>query len=464
MIACSALLLLFLLCGCQLEPPYSDPHIHVPSKWKYPQPNPNDTHTSCIENWWEIFQDPVLNELEKQVIGNNLDLQAALERVKEARDLAGIVKSKLFPQLDLVPYHMNQGILIEQYSVTGNHFLRAHERTYALPLKLSYEVDLWCKNWNEYKSAFFSAEARAWDYQTILLILTTDLATAYFQLRTQDTLIDLYKTTLATRKKALSINQSRFRNEINNYNPVALSELDLSNVESQYEDAIRLRALFENQIAVLIASAASEFTLKHAPLHEMPPVIPSGTPSDIIRRRPDLAEQEQIMISIHAQIGVAYASFFPSVELVGEVGFLSPNFRDFLSFWSRLWMYGVNISQYVFDAGARCFNVKMTWAQYRESVNIYKQKILVAFREVEDALSNLKQISEEMQSVQNSVKAAQKAYSIAYHRYIEGADFYLAVADDERQVLDNQRAYMSLLGLYYLNTIQLIKALGGGWQ
>lgn len=152
------------------------------------------------------------------------------------------------------------------------------------------------------------------------------------------------------------------------------------------------------------------------------------------------------------------------MELISGGGILSPNFHDFLTYWSRLWLYGVNIAQYVYDAGARDYQVKMTWAQYREAVAIYKQKVLNAFGEVEDALLNLQQIFKEMESTRNSVMAAQKAYSIAFHRYVEGTNFYLEVADDERQLLDQQRLYTELLGLYYFNTVQLIKALGGGWQ
>lgn len=455
-------LCLFLLHGCQLEPPYAPPAVDAPAQWKYAQEE--ESLSIPVEDWWDIFNDPILDGLEEQAIAHNPGLQAMWERVKEARDFAGIVKSKLFPQLNFDPYYVNQGLLIEQFSVTGNHFLRAHQRDYALPLKLSYEADLWGRYRDEFRSAELGAEAQTFDYQSAYLILTTDLAIAYFQLRTQDALLDLFKETIATRKKALSINQSRFRNQISNYTPVALSELDLSNVETQFEDAIRLRGEFENLIAVLIGTPPAEFALASAPLREMPPKIPAGSPAEIILRRPDLAAQERTVASIHAQIGVAYASYFPSIELIGQGGILSPNFHDFLTYWSRLWMYGVNISQYVFDAGARDYRVKMTWAEYREAVALYKQRTLEAFGEVEDALLNIEQIALEMTSTQNSINAAHKAYSIAFNRYLQGAGFYLEVADDERQLLDNQRVYMTLLGLSYFNTVQLIKALGGGWH
>jgi len=452
---------LFLLCSCQLEPPYYPPEVRAPTTWKYAEEE--SSSSECINYWWEIFQDPVLNQLEEQAIANNPGLAAVLERVEQARDFAGIVKSQLFPQVNAVPYFINEGVFVEKFTNRGNYLLREHIREYAVPLRLTYELDLWSRYQNEYKSAKRIAEAEIFDYQAAFLILTTDLASAYFQLRSQDTLIDLFRTTIETRKKALSINISRFRNRISNYNPVALSQLDLSNVETQYEDAIRVRALLENLIATLIGTLPIDFSLEHSPIYESPPKIPSGCPSDMIQRRPDLASKERLIASIHAQIGVAYASYFPSIELIGQGGLISPKLGDFLSTRSRFWMIGTDILQYVFDAGARDYNLKMTWAEYRESVAVYKQNVLQAFGEVENALVNIEQISKERQTAENSIKAAQKAYSIAFHRYLEGVSFYLEVADDERQLLDNQRIYTSLLGLSYFNTIQLIKALGGGW-
>jgi outer membrane protein, multidrug efflux system len=459
-------LLFSFLCGCQLEPPYNPPTIDAPEEWKYAQEKEvsPDSPSICIDNWWEIFEDPVLNKLEEEAIANNPGLLAVLERVMQAKDFAKIVRSQLFPQIYLNPFFTNEERLAEKFALTGNFLIKEHKRKYAIPFDFSYEVDLWSRYRNEYRSAKFSAEAQSYDYQFAFLILTTDLAAAYFQLRTQDSLINLFQTTIETRKKALSINQSRFRNKINNYTPVALSELDLSLVESQYEEAIRLRGLVENLTAVLIGISPSELIIESSPLHGAPPSIPSGTPSDILQRRPDLAAQERLIASVHAQIGVAYSSSFPSLELIGKGGIVSPTLRDFLTSWSSYWLFGANMSQYIFDAGARYYNVKLTWAEYREGVAIYKQKVLQAFGEVEDALLNLEQIAKEMQAVDHSVQAAHKAYSIAFHRYLEGVGFYLEVADDERQLLDNQRIYMELLGLYYFNTIQLIKALGGGWE
>jgi multidrug efflux system outer membrane protein len=443
--------------------------VEVPTNWKYAQeentPSTSADNILCFSfaTWWEIFQDPILNRLEAAAIENNPGLRAVLERVEQAKDFAKIVRANLFPQVYLLPYFRNQELLVEKFNNTGNYLLREHKREYVLPFELTYEVDLWSRYRNEYQSAKLNAEAEFFDYQAAFLILTTDLAAAYFQLRTQDRLIDLFKMTIETRKKALSINQSRFKNQINSYTAVALSQLDLSNVEAQYEEAVRLRALFENLIAVLVGAAPEGLALESSPLSGNPPVIPAGYPSDIIQLRPDLAAQERSIASIHAQIGVAYSSYFPSIELMARGGILSPNLRDFLTSWSSYWLFGANMSQYIFDAGARYYQVKLTWGEYREAVAIYKQKVLLAFGEVENALVSIEQIAKEMQDVQNAVEAAHKAYSIAFHRYQQGIGFYLEVADNERQLLDNQRIYTELWGLSFLNTVQLIKALGGGW-
>jgi outer membrane protein, multidrug efflux system len=454
--------LLCSLTSCQLEPPYEPPNACVALNWKNVQSTPSSTPP--LENWWEVFHDPVLNSLEETALANNPFLAAACERVEQARDLAKIVRSELFPQIDLTPCFTNKGVLIETFNLSGNEILRAHKRKYALPVILTYEVDLWSKLKDRYKSAVLQAEAQEAAYYFVLLLLTTDLAHAYFQARIQDTLTSLLEKTIETRKTALAINQSRFDEKIADFTPVAFSKLDLSLVETDYLDAKRLRALFENQLAVLCGLSPSLFHLDFHPIDDEPPTIPAGLPATMLLRRPDLWEKERLMAAFHAQIGVAYASFFPSIELIARGGSISPISKDFLTNFSRYWMMGIKIFQYIFDARARYYNLKMTWAEFREAADLYQEQILIAFQDVEDALSDLAWFAEQRESAEEAVRSARRAYTIAFDRYLEGAFFYLPVADDERQLLDNQRLYVSLLGASYASTIHLIKALGGGWE
>lgn len=463
-----ATIFFFFLPCCRLIPPYQSPAVPVSSEWKHQHTQTNPSLPN-VDFWWEIFEDETLNELEQQAVANNYNLEIAVERIIQARDYAKIVRSELFPHINLFPIYHNEFVLTKLFSAksTSNkdkNFIREHKLLYALPLTLSYELDLWGKLRGEYRSALFQARAQEQDFQTALLVVTTDLAAAYFQLRVQDTLIDLFSKTIETRKKALSINQARYEEQIIDYSAVALAELDLHNVETQYYEALRQRALLEDQIAVLIGTSPSEFAVDVQLITYEPPEIPVNLPSEILLQRPDLAAQEFTIASVYEQIGVAYASTFPSIQLTGTAGFSSPIARKFATPESRYWALGTNISQYIFDAGARYYNVKLTWSEFREAISVYQQRILVAFQEVEDALSNLDLLIKEVKSTQKSVEAAHKAYKISLDQYITGFNFYLAVADNERQELDNQRIYYYLQGLRYLNTIQLIKALGGTWK
>ncbi len=475
----------FFVVGCQLQPPYQPPVVPTPSEWKQTQTSTSELPD--VDNWWEIFEDQTLNELEEEAIQNSYTLESAIERVIQARDQAKIARSQLFPQINLLPAYSNQDVLTKLFTnpatrnacapcqqllgstssssiSSGSNVIREHQLLYSLPLSLSYELDLWGRLRGQYKAAIFQTLAQQQNFATAMLMLTTDLASTYFQLRTQDNLIDLFRKTIETRKKAVSITTSRYESKIINYEAVALAELDLHNVETQYEEAVRQRTVLENQIAVLLGTPASSFHLEPSLLTHFPPEIPASLPSEVLLQRPDLAAQEYTMAAFHQQIGVAYASFFPQVNISGSIGFSSPLSKYFADWKSRYWAIGTNISQFIFDAGARYYNAELAWSDFREAVDEYQQRVVVAFQEVENALVNLEQIAKEMNSSQRAIRAAHQAYTVALDQYLNGINYYLAVADNERQELDNQRIYQNLLGLRYVNTVQLIKALGGRWK
>ena len=462
-------LFLLFLSGCSLEPAYHRPSAAAPEQWKTRQ-EPMLTQEE-VAGWWEIFHDPELNRLMAEAIGNNPGLMAATERVEQARDLAKIARSRLFPHLNLAPGYRDISFLNKYpFGPSSKHpYITKNslwEYQYTLPLTVNYEVDLWGAIRNTYKAAKLSAIAEKEALQAVLLVLTADLAHTYYRLCVQDAQIDLLQSIIDTRKKALEIYQSRYEGRIINYTEVASAEQDLDFAESQLFAAWQLRNVLENQLAVLLGTSASEFSFAHHPLSlsAQPPLVPAGLPTQMLLRRPDLAEQERIMASLHAKIGVAYASYFPSLFLTGSLGFRSPDWDQFLTGKSKYWRTEADIFQFIFDAGARHYNVKYTWAQFRESLEIYRQKVLTAFQEVEDALSNLEWIVKGMGSLQDAVFAAKSNATIASDRYQFGVINYLDVANKNRQEFENQRAYLLLLGMQYGNTIQLIKALGGGWD
>ncbi|MCE5316497.1 MAG: efflux transporter outer membrane subunit [Parachlamydia sp.] len=449
--------LLLLLVSCNVGPRYQAPEPDVPSEWKHAQPSVD----YCLENWWEIFQDPELNAYEEQAIADNPDLAGALERVVQARAVVGIVGADMYPQLRLGPVYNNQGILEKVFGTKT--FIREHQLTYLLPINLTYELDLWGKLRNRTLAAFRDFQAQQEAYRTALLILTADVASTYYQIRSLDRQLDLFSKTIQTRSKGLEINQARYDYKVINYLDVAQASVELKNVESQYADAHRVRDLNEDRLAMLLGVPATNFEMAHRALAEPPPPIPSSLPSTVLFKRPDIAEAERTMAAENARVGAATAEFFPSITLTGALGYSSPDLDHFLKWSSRFWAFGATLDQMVYDAGRDSSNLALAWSRFREADDAYQQTVLVAFREVEDALANLEWFAKEADSVQEAVNAAHTAYQISMDRYKKGLTFYLNVVDSERQELDNERVLNDLLYQRYLATIQFIKAIGGGW-
>lgn len=468
-----SLIFLFLCLGCRVGPDYNKPATEVPDEWKTSQKTP--VITPCVDYWWEVFDDDTLNRLELQAIENNPNLEEALYSVFEARAIALVQEAALFPQFNIDPSYSNQDTLFlfplpSNLSTaipglpTGPTVFRFHQQQYVLPFDMSYEIDLWGKLRSQYESATMNAEAQEEAYNTTLLTLTADLATDYFQLRSLDAQIELYKKTIESLNTEYNLTNARFNKGIVTYLDVANALTQLRNAQSTYEDLIRQRALQENAIAVLIGTLPSDFSLGPMPLKGTPPAIPAGVPSAIIIKRPDIAEAERDMASQHALINAAYANFLPSLTLTGILGFSSPDIKDFLRWKSRYWLMGANSSQMVFDGGRDEANLAATWAQFMETSSAYQQVVLNAFQEVEDALSNLETQAKQAEYLKESSKAADKGYSLSLDRYNRGIVTYLEVMVNLRTALSTDQSYIIVQGQRFVSTIQLIKALGGSWE
>ncbi len=457
---CKVFLLALLVSGCQVGPRYHPPEMVVAEGWKAPQGMMPLPQVAC---WWEIFQDPTLDHLIKQAICNNPSLEAASQRIEQARAMAQMTKSRLVPQLNFDPSTSNKPLRVHTFGATNTPpptLIKDHIAKYALPFTLLYEFDFWGKWRNQYKAAIFRAEAEWEGYQTVLLFLTTDLANLYFQLRIQDAQIELFRKILETRHTASNIQQSRYSLQLRNYLDVSFYQLDYSTIESEYFDALKQRMLIENQMALLLGISPSEFTQGPLPLMEKPPHIPATLPAAVLLRRPDLAEQERRMAAFHAEINVAYASYLPSIDLAATFAFLSNNFVETMR---NVWSIGGNLTQIFFDGGARRANVKLFTAKFNEAVALYREIALTAFQEVEDSLSSIKWIENEMDAIANGINAMETASQISLDRYTFGLADYLEVANNERLTLEQQRLYLQLLSQLYLHTLHLIKAIGGGW-
>ncbi len=451
----------FAFFSCSVGPQYVAPETPVTTGWKNELPHLADEQ--CPKNWWQIFHDEQLSVFIEQAICSNPSLQAMAERVQQGRSFAKVAYSRLFPQLNIDPSISNTELRTHSFGSTSQiqpTLIKNHIDEYNLPLTLVYELDFWGKWKNQYKSAQFKWESDQYRYQTAVLLLTTDLANAYFQLRIQDAKIEIYKDVLMVQKKILGIQDSRYETQLINFSNVAQSSSDYSMIESLYFDCFRKRSLFENQIAVLIGVSPSEFKLASTPLTLNPPMIPVDLPANVLLRRPDLAEQERMMASLHAEINVAYASFFPSADIVGGINFLSNNFIQTLK---NQWFIGGNLLEVLIDAGERSANIDLKTAVYKEALFTYQQKVLGAFQEVEDSISSIKWVMNELTSVDRAISAKEIAYKIAMDRYQYGLDNFLNVAVDEKEKLDQKLSWLHLLSQQYIYTLHLIKAMGGGW-
>ncbi len=464
--------------SCSVGPSYIPPCIDIPSDWKNNDEqcrnceDNNITEQADLDYWWQVFDDTKLDELENLAIENNRDLFVAYERIQEARALMGIAASEFYPQINLNPQYTNTGELIKIYgggssgttnTTTAKTVFRAHELYYFMPVNLSYEVDLWGKIQDQYDAAKYNWLAQKKNYEVVMLSLTTNLAIAYYQLRALDAQIDLLLGVLKTRQKALEINQARYEEKITFYADVTLAAEEVDTALGQYTEALRQRDVLEDQIAVLIGVPASEFCLEHLPLRELPPCIPSGIPSEILLRRPDIAEAEYITRSDHASVKSAYAQFFPSLTLTSTGGFESPIFKDFLKWISRFWMGGAQANQLIFDGFKTPYNLETQIARFYEASGEYQQQVLIAFQEVEDALTDIDSYAKQYDIAVATSLWAQKTYQLYLDRYTLGVIYYIDVANTERDLLNYQIAVNTLQGFRYVSTIQLIKALGGGW-
>ena len=464
---------LLLLTGCRLGPSYLPPDPEAPETWKNETP---ECETECpvfTGCWWLVFNDPTLNCLEESALAYNPSIAAALDRVAQARAIAGVEKADLYPQLNLTPSFTDQRILTKLYLPPGGFGFpisenlrrpfRIHQYRITMPLMMSYEVDFWGKIRGEYDTAVFNAEAKLENYYNAMLTLTTDLAATYFQMRALDARIVSLKRNIEVLRQNYSIAQSRFEKGISGSLDVASAAQVLNTTEALLYGAMRQRTLSENLIATLSGVSAAQFFLEPVPLVALPPCIPPATPANILMQRPDVAAAEATMRSNHAMIGVAYASFFPSLQLSAGVGFSSPTINDFLQWKSRLWSLAVNAAQVILDGGRNVSNLQLAYAYFSESSHQYQQTVLTAFQEVEDALASLKFQALEYDSYQLAFEAATKRVEISNRRYKKGFSGYLDVINSEQNAIQIEISLIDSLNARYLYTINLIKAMGGCW-
>jgi outer membrane protein, multidrug efflux system len=456
-----------LLAGCAVGPRYQRPTAQVPATWKGEGPWQSAAPKDSIPKgtWWQIFHDAELNRLEQDLLQANQSLAAAQDRLSQARSLARVASSAYFPQLAADPSALRQrlsgnrpvsGSLITPVPVTQNVF--------TVPFSASYEVDLFGRVRRNLEAANASLQASAADLENVRLVLTAELAADYFNLRELDREAGVVRQSVEIQQKGLDLVNHRHAGGLASGLEVAQQAALLDSTATQLSLVEQQRAQFEHAIAVLVGKPASAFSLQSAPLEATPPPIPTGVPSEILERRPDVATSERQMAFENAQVGIATAAFYPHITLSGSGGWESRDIATLMNVPSAFWSIGGDLLQPVLNGGRNRANLASARAAYDESVANYRQAVLVAFQQVEDGLSNLTLLDQAAKTQQTAVADSRRALDIANNRYVGGVTTYLDVITAQTTLLNNERLATQLLGQQMVASISLVKAVGGGWD
>lgn len=457
----------FFFQSCSYKLPYGPPCVTLPEEWKNELTSEEltaeeqNSEEKSIE-WWKAFDDPRLDELVEHVLAQNLDVNAARYRVEAARQKAIMSASALLPQILINPLYGNSIALSHFFGFPGAE--RFHARIYNLPFSARYELDLFGKNYYTALAEENKAEASQKALQGMILSLITDLAVHYYQLLSCDTQIALLENVLVNRTKAVHYNEDLFQAELISSDSVALAKAELAVAETEKISLLRRRNDLENMIAVLCGQTASSFKLDPQILVEDPPKVPRCLPSGLLMQRPDISEAYKILQSNNALLGFAKADLYPSLLLEGQLGLEAPFARLIFDWQARYWSATALITQTVFDAGKKNANVRLTRAQYNESLSNFYQRILIAIQEVEDSLSGIRYYAEENEKQGIRVFEQHAAFDGLMDKYQAGLIDYINAVDAENALLNAQRAKIITHGERFIAIINLIKALGGGWN
>jgi NodT family efflux transporter outer membrane factor (OMF) lipoprotein len=458
-------LFLLLLAGCAVGPRYSRPTATVPpafkelpQNWKTAQPSDEVARGK----WWEIFRDPQLNRLEEQINVSNQNIKAAEAQFRQARALVRYYRSNYYPTLTTSPSvtrSHSSGNRPPASQLSGKTFT-----DYLLPGDLSYEVDVWGRVRKTVESARENAQASAADLASVNLIMHSELASDYLQMRSLDAERQLLDSTVAAYQRALELTENRYHGGVASGVDVAQAQTQLKTTLAQAMDLDVQRSQFEHAIAALIGQPASTFSLARLPLTTPPPVIPAGLPSELLERRPDIAAAERRVASANAQIGVAKAAYYPTITLGASSGFESGTPGTWLSGPSAFWAAGPAAALTLLDFGRRRAASEQAWATYDQTVANYRETVLTAFQQVEDNLSALRLLEGEAQTQNEAITAAQHSLELSTNRYKGGVTTYLEVITAQTTALSDERTAVQILGRRMTAAVNLIQALGGGWD
>jgi outer membrane protein, multidrug efflux system len=466
------------LTGCKVGPDYKRPEAtSIPAAytgatnvvatdttniWKVAQPQAE----FAKGNWWEVFGDSELNELERQALAANQELKVAVARLSEAQAQMNVTRAGLFPNISASGSFVRQRTSPNAPSTaTGKPFgTSATFNDFYVPLTASYEVDLWGRVRRSVESARAQVEASADDLESVKLMIQGEVAVDYFTLRALDAQKAVLTSSVDVFTKSLQLTRNLRAGGAVSDLDVAQAQTVLKTTQAQLPSVVLQRTKFEHAIALLVGEPASNFHIPEHPLSSEPPLIPSEVPSALLERRPDIAAAERRMASANASIGVAKAAFYPVVQLNGLVGFESISAGTLFNWSSRLWAVGPSITFPIFEGGRLRAGLQFAKATYDEMVATYRQTVLSAFSDVEDSLAAQTLLANQYAAESDALAAARKQLEIVNNQYRDGLITYLEVATAENTELNVEFAATQLRGEQLVAAVTLVKALGGGWE
>ena len=455
------------LAGCTVGPNYHRADAPVAAHWDVAEPWRESAPKDALGkgDWWSVFHDDDLNILEKQTLLENQTLKISVARLEQSRALASIQISTLFPQVNTAPSAERQRLATNRppnSSILPTSAIS--QNVYTLPFTVSYEVDLFGKRRRSIEAAQANYQASAADLENVRLLVTSQLAGDYFSLRQLDTQIGLLTRTVDALNHGLELVNSRYKGGVASGLDVAQEETLLDTTRTQLTLLRQQRKQFEDAIAVLIGKPAPDFHLAARELNAEPPGLNAGLPSDLLERRPDVAEAERQMAVANAQIGIAKAAYYPSLNLFGTGGWQSADITKIINVQSTFWAIGANLAEDIFTGGARRAQVQFQQANYDATVAGYRGTVLQAFQEVQDDLTGLTILDQAHQSQQEAVNASRRTLDIATSRYTGGLVNYLDVVSAQQVLLSNEQELAIIQGQKLVTSVLLVKALGGGWD
>lgn len=452
-------ILLALLTGCvTVGPDYQRPAVDTPATWRFEAKEAQDLANIA---WWEQFNDPALNGLVRTALNENKDLLIAAARIEEFFGRYFSTRGDQYPSAG-----GNADAFRQRLSEKGLTRIDGRDNPYnqyETLLNAGWEIDFWGKFRRATEAAraelLGTEEAR----RTVVLTLVSAVATAYVDIRALDKQLAITQRTAGSRRDTLELFRLRFQNGI-------ISEVDLSQAESEYEDALaripdieRAIGQTENALSLLLGRTPGGIPRGLSLDKLILPAVPAGLPSDLLERRPDIRQAEQLLIAANARIGVAKSLYFPTISLTGALGTVSTDLSDLFTSASRTWNYGVPVSVPLFTAGRIGGEVKAAEAAQQQAVFTYQQAILIAFREVDDALLDRGKSGERLDALGRQLKALRNYSRLARLRYDEGYTSFLEVLDADRSLFNVELSYANGQNALFRSLINIYKSMGGGW-